>query len=228
MRIKTLWKAILVVTIMLLYGTAHGAIIPTSTFGTVEDTNRDGIPDATRFDGNIARAINSTASNFFQEYRAILEFELTGISAPVSTATLELNPIRTTNTPVSTTLQLFGFSGNGVVDVSDFSAGILVASLPFFNETFKNVDITAFFNSLISSNASHAGFAIRVATPNSSNLTHYDFAARCDPNGTCYGNEMAQIVTTVPPPPPTGIPEPNILIVISIGLLGLGLIRKKV
>lgn len=92
------------------------------------------------------------------ESRGILEFNISGLVAPVSSAEILLTRHSGGGAPV--TFSVFGYVGNGALESADFNAGTTnVATVNYNTEPTLSIDATSFVNGLIGS-ATFAGFTI--------------------------------------------------------------------
>ena len=122
--------------------------------GSILDQSRDGIGDVLQ-SAPLVRQIGD------EESRAIVEFDLGGITQPVDLAVLDFSLYdRIQGTPVRT-FDLIGFAGNGQVDLSDFSApGTLLHTVSFWGEQAGapyQLDVSAEVNALLAAGATHFG-----------------------------------------------------------------------
>ena len=113
------------------------------------------------------------------------------------------------------TIDIYGYSGNGSINVSDFSpaGGTLLASVPYNGQTQFDIDVTDFINDQLTITSSFAGFNLLL--PNSTSDTRvFSF------DGSDGNNPPVLMLTTVPIPPT--------LWLLGSGLLGLvGIVRRK-
>jgi hypothetical protein len=122
--------------------------------GSVLDQPRDGIGDVVQ-SAPLVRQIGD------EESRAIVEFDLSGITLPVDLAVIDFSLYdRIQGTPVRT-FDLIGYAGNGHADLSDFSApGTLLHTVAFWGEqagAAYQLDVTAEVNVLLAAGATHFG-----------------------------------------------------------------------
>ena len=135
-----------------------GVQAATSTVGVTLRPRADGsIRDATTvIDGSVVQAAN--VANF--EDRGVIEFDLHGITGSLVRATLILR-VYGSNGPYPFRLDVFGYPGNGRLDVADWSRGTRVMHLPFAGDSLLRLDVTASVRSLLSAGAGFAGFSFR-------------------------------------------------------------------
>jgi hypothetical protein len=110
--------------------------------------------------------------------RAIAEFSLAALpaSAVVTAATFSYYPGGVAGWP-NDRLGFYGYSGNGVAEAADYGAGTLIhqnagAVSP---GVYNSVDVTAFVQSIVAGDATHAGFVVRNNTTNSSVINIYTY-----------------------------------------------------
>ena len=146
------------------------------------------------------------------ESRGIAEFNITSLTSPVPAAEIflikevfGLNPI---------TLNVRGYAGDGVLQASDFNAGVIVTAVPYNGAPTLSIDVTGFINGLISSSAPFAGFNLELAGPPT------DFAGAVF-NGTLGGTPPASLDLLEP------VPEPATLLLVATSAIGLGLTRWR-
>lgn len=132
-----------------------------------DSTPRDGIfEELFPPDEDSLQIYNATIDS---EARGVLEFQLPQIGrSMLESATLHLTDRGIGHGGVDEVfLRVDGYSGNGVVDVSDFAASSLITQLQYPNDTFGvppiNVDVTSFVRDILASSGSFAGFALRTA-----------------------------------------------------------------
>ena len=136
MRSSEIHEFVLIAVLVLLYCVGAQGIASSDTIeffplldGIVVDFGpeaRDGIPDGIVEDGGVQVSLNP-----LHDGRGIIEFDLEFISpVNIKNAILKLVPIGASWPPGTETLavQLFGFSGDGVIQLDDFDIGSLVTS----------------------------------------------------------------------------------------------------
>ena len=118
--------------------------------GIVEDS-------ALVVDRSVVQAVN--VPNF--EDRGIMEFDVRDITGPVSRAWLILR-VYGSNGPYPFRLDVFGYRGNGILEVADWGRGTRVMHLPFAGDSLLKLDVTASVRALLSGGADFVGFSFRV------------------------------------------------------------------
>jgi hypothetical protein len=147
-------------------------IAPSGGFGTIIDGRTadcnffaptDGLGDCLLSIGSaaVADAYEDIHGNR-TIWRGVMEFSLEGLTGPVESAVLQT--LQETNVE-GLTVEIYGYAGDGVLSVEDYSAGTL-----FLEDQYQfgpyEVDITELVNSLIG-NATHVGLVFRLPEPES-------------------------------------------------------------
>jgi hypothetical protein len=141
-------------------------LTPTAQGSIIDDAG--GIADGTfdRVDTSIFPEVDAT-NNF--TYRAVMEFDLSSISASVvNSAYLNWTLGDATDPPV--TVQLYGYASDGVVSVSDAYQTNLIAtaSVPQYGDgygvggTTYSINVTTLLASLVIADDQFAGFMFRL------------------------------------------------------------------
>jgi hypothetical protein len=128
------------------------------------DQPKDGVPDAV-LEGSIVQSLN--VPQF--EDRGIIEFDISSLSQPVTRVDLILN-IFGSNGPFPFTIDVFTYTGNGVLSLEDFNMGSFFTSFRYSGESSISLDVTPFIESLVASGQNFAGFNFRFAIPSSISL----------------------------------------------------------
>lgn len=182
-------------------------ILPNLDTATIRDNPTDGNPD----DINTGFFVFDDSNN---TDRGITEFDIMTLTSPVSQAILNLERVGTLN--VSQFVSVFGYTGNGTIELSDWGDGIFITS--FFVDSSVSaidVDVTPFINSQIGLSSDFVGFNLR-SPDNSIELVL--FAPSLGPSASpTLSITDDQVV----------LPEPGTLAVLGLGLLGLGLVRRR-
>jgi hypothetical protein len=223
----------------LLHGSTAGAetiVINDTTAGTVIDGILDGFPfpppgvapdGAGDFAGNALAVALQTGVT---EERGIVELPLAPLaglsSADIATATLTFNiddvlntfgPGTTFDGTAAAAIVLFRYSGNGVIDLTDFAnvagAPLAVVSTASFGTITDatlavsgplqfQVDVTAALGTLLDSNATHFGLVFTTNDAGSgTSLDHLGFSGT-GPAGVNGAAMPFLTITTVPNDPP--------------------------
>ncbi len=155
-----------------------------------------------------------------EEVRGLSEYNLAGLSAAIAayvtfdTVGFGLFP-GTNDFPFDGVIDIVAYQGNNAEDVSDYQAPA-VASIGSFNTTgltagtVFSFDILSVFNNAVSNSWSSLG--IRLSTEDTS-----DF-------GGAWSFNDFRLTTTNES---TAVPEPGLLLLLSTGLLGLALSRRR-
>ena len=98
-----------------------------------------------------------------QEFRFALEFDLGAIPSDITITSASLS-IGSNGSPAPGSVEIYGYSGNGVIEVADMTGGSL-ASGPFVPVIFANTrDVTSFLQGLVNGGAGFAGFRVQYAS----------------------------------------------------------------
>ena len=193
--------------------------IGTSVFGTVRSKNSDGLKSVFSTDllvqVNNGRTVNDP--NTGADDRGIFEFDISSLSGSYSSAVLSL---RTANNSVKTsTIELFGYTGDGAISVDDWGAGTFLSSVTYVNPTDFSIvsfDVTDFINTMIATTDQWAGIAMRQITFSPSTATQF-----------C-GTSTSQLCQYQPQLHLTTVPVPAAIWLFGSGLVGLvGMARFK-
>jgi len=117
-------------------------------------------------------------------------------------------------------LGIFGYVGNGIVEASDFEAGVFLSSVNVsissaISREILNFDVTSFLNQRVSNRDAFAGFGIRALSIGGINL---------DPNLSSIQPRLIVETADVAEP----VPEPTTIFGSALGIcLGGWLKRKK-
>jgi hypothetical protein len=130
--------------------------------GIVEDgleAPEDGIPDAV-LDGSVVQLLD--VPRF--EHRGIIEFSLANLSAPISRAKLEL-PVFASNGPFPFTVDVFAYSGDGLLTLADWSGGTLLQSFVYRHKKVVRLDVTSAVREALASGQQFIGFRFEFSEP---------------------------------------------------------------
>jgi hypothetical protein len=103
------------------------------------------------------------------EDRGIMEFDLRGIAGPVLKATLVL-PVFAGTGPYPFRIDVYGYRGNGRLDVDDWARGSLITSFQYAGESVVRLDVTEKVRGMHSTGANYAAFVLRFAVPSDISL----------------------------------------------------------
>ena len=155
----------------------HAAtIINTSVFGTVRSKNSDGLKSVLSTDLIIQVNNGRTENDAFigADDRGIFEFDISSLSNAYNSAVLSLRTAN--NSEKTSTIELYGYSGDGIVSIDDWGSGTFLSSVTYVNPTDFSIvsfDITDFINSMIGSSNQWAGIAMRQITYSPSVATNF-------------------------------------------------------
>lgn len=183
-------------------------ILPNEGTATIRDNPMAGMPNL------VFPVLFSIFDDANNTDRGITEFNIMSLTSPVVQAILNLE--RVGNLSVSQTVSVFGYSGNGTIELSDWGDGTSITSFVVNSSvTAIDVDVTAFINSQIDLSSHFVGFNLR--SPNNS-IEQVLFAPSLAPSASpTLTITDAQVV----------LPEPGTLAILGLGLLGLGLVRRR-
>ena len=124
--------------------------------GSILDKPRDGT-------GDILQTTSTTRVRQIgdEEYRAIAEFDLSGLSAPVNLAVLDLQLYDRMQGEPTRTFDLIGYAANGQAELADFAApGTVLHTVTFWGEQaggLYQLDVTDEVNALLAGGTTHFG-----------------------------------------------------------------------
>jgi hypothetical protein len=138
---------------------------------TVDGSVRDGLeapkddtPD-TVLDNSVVQALD--VPQF--EDRGIIEFSLSEFSERIANAQLVL-PVFRSNGPFPFRIDVFTYTGDGALTLSDWDQGSLFASFSYSGESIVTLDVTSFIRSARAAGHAFAGFNFQFAVPSSISL----------------------------------------------------------
>jgi hypothetical protein len=133
-------------------------IIFSTVQGTISDSdpNKDGLGD-----GNIDHKMQLLSWSW-TEHRGITEFDISHLSGQVISANLLFSKSYS-DFPAPITINTRGYSGNGVLDLNDFSANQYFTSVGYNNQPTLSIDVTPFIVGLVDNSEEFAGFSLEVA-----------------------------------------------------------------
>jgi hypothetical protein len=199
---------------------------------------RDGVFDALESDsGGLVFGIDFIPGHSESaEYRTMLEYSLSGFSPStvIQFATLDLKPFIS---PVGANqVDIFGYVGNGTVELADALADTLVSSRSFGSSFFGPLrfDVTTILQERVAAGDSFAGLGVRVRDTGSPNYFFVSFSLESNP---LHDSPILIVETFTPPgdtgspfpPPGAATPEPVSLVLWGLGALGctLGAYRRR-
>ena len=142
------------------------ALQPVADASLRDGDAKDGVPDLV-ISGSVIQALDGPG----MEDRAVIEFDISSLAGPVSSAALTSKVFNALG-PFPFTLDLYGYttSANGLVELNDWSTGSLIASINYAGENEVDIDVTAFVNSAIGAGEGNVGFRFEFAVPSAIEL----------------------------------------------------------
>jgi uncharacterized repeat protein (TIGR02543 family) len=98
------------------------------------------------------------------EDQSALEYDLTGFSYPVSSATLDIYIDNLDPGPPDGVMDFYTYEGDGVIDTSEFYAGSLYAQVTSTDDSFTHVDFKAAVNAALQNGWTYLGVRISTVT----------------------------------------------------------------
>jgi len=127
------------------------------------DSLKDGIPDDIS-EGVVIQILDVERPSSPFEDRGIIEFALPAISVPILQAQLSLN-VSNSKQPYPFTIDVFTYTGDGLLSLDDFNAGSFFTSFEYSLEPFINLDVTDFIKDSYANGDDFAGFNFQFAIP---------------------------------------------------------------
>jgi len=174
---------------------------------------KDGIPDDIT-EGVAIQILDVERPSLPFEDRGIIEFALPTIPVPIVQAQLSLN-VSNSKQPYPFTIDVFTYTGDGLLSLDDFNAGSFFTSFEYSLEPFIILDVTDFIKDLYANGDDFAGFNFQFAIPSTIAVN---------------GPYLAFNSLEIPPAADltiTSIPEPASAMILGLGSLFLTLRRKR-
>jgi len=124
---------------------------------------KDGIPDDIT-EGVAVQVLDVERPSLPFEDRGIIEFALPTIPVPIVQAQLSLN-VRSSEQPYPFTIDVFTYTGDGLLSLDDFNAGSFFTSFEYSLEPFITLDVTDVIKDLYANGDDFAGFNFQFAIP---------------------------------------------------------------
>ena len=190
----------------LFLSTAQAASVTLSpvSLGTAEDQNKDGTFDT------MSGGLEASSTGANETYRGLLEFDLSAVSGNVTSATLSLWTTFVGGVYGAPAVEVHGYAGNGVVELSDAVVDNLITTVTVpGSSVLLNVNVTPFVQTL----PTYAGFMLRQVDETIDIHAGFGFI---DP-------QIPTLTINYSP-----VPIPPALYLFGSGLLGLaGMARRK-
>ena len=145
-------------------------VVGSTVHGFARDSDggvKDGVGDAVNTSVVLVRNQSST------EERGIMEYDVSGLSGPVASATLDIEATSVFGT-LPRTIEVRGFVGDGSLTASDFGLGALLTTFSLTGDGLYSADVTAFVNQRITDTDQWAGIQFVDITEEQSLGSRYD------------------------------------------------------
>jgi hypothetical protein len=96
--------------------------------------------------------------------RPALEYNLSGFSCPVNSATLDIHISNLDPGGAVGIMEFYIYAGDGVIDTSEFAAGSYYTQIESTGDSYEHVDFTATVNTAIQNGWTYLGVRISTAT----------------------------------------------------------------
>ena len=167
---------VLLISIFMNITTASASVvdISSSVRGSVLDETADGIFDQVSGGFN-ARAQQTNFLDIFRVRRGIIEFDISSITSPVDNA--QFSFYITGLSGPNTAFNIFGYEGNGTLELSDAELGTTLVGTIATDLTGRfDVDVTDFINSSLLSGFQFSGFNLRITSEYTTTRVGYNNA----------------------------------------------------
>lgn len=155
--------------------------------------------------------------------RGIIEFDVSGVSSPVTASFLRLYR-NASEGPFPFQVDVFSYPGDGTLTVADYNAGSLVSSFSYNNEAAVDIDLTAAARQAVSDSYDYLGLNLRMSLPypEGEALSYISFGSLEYPLAGALPAEL-HVATSDNPT----VPEPATILLLSFGLAGRFLRKRQ-
>ena len=170
----------------------------------------DGVADSL-YTGSLVQVLSINDGNNSGYDRGLIEFDISSFTG-LQSATLILNRFGAKG-PFPLRVDVYAYEGDGVITLSDFSAGTYTAYFDYTNQASVGVDVTQAVKQAVANGQSSIGFNLRMHSASTVSL-----------NGPFVAFDSTEVGTTRPFLS-VSVPEPA-----SLGLIALGaplLLRRR-
>lgn len=172
---RDLSKVLVFMALMVITNLAVAATISlnTTNYGSARDLNADGVFESLS-PGLRAHAQVTHFLDIYRVSRGMLEYDLSLINSPVSRAVFSFDLIG--GSGPNTSLNLFGYTGDGDINLSDAYLGNTALGAVDIGSTALDysLDVTDYVNQILLSDHQFVGFNLRVSSEYTASLVGYN------------------------------------------------------